>query len=155
MKKLLGYVVGAVVGIVIGLGVTALAQTPGLTRTGTLSEAIRPAAPRTTALAANASACSTPGGASCTVVLPTTDASAWNNVTVYVKNDGANVADDILLEASPNGTDWEELIPGTFDALAAGKVKSANYIGHYAYLRVEGRAAANTSIKVYLSAFRP
>jgi hypothetical protein len=148
-------VFGVIVGLGLALSVAVVAQMPPLGRNTTLSESVRPASPVTVALAANAVACTAPGGASCTVVMQSTDASAWDNVTLYIKNGGANVADDVLLEASPNGTDWEELIPNTFDALATGKIKSANYIGHYAWLRIEGRAAANTSLSVWLSAFRP
>jgi hypothetical protein len=127
-------------------------------------DSVKPVSPQTTFLLANGSACSTPSSASCTVILSATNVSAWDNVTVYVKN-VAGWADaggatsgpiaDILIEVSPNGADWEEAAANSLDALGTGVIRSVNYVGHFAYLRVEGRAVANTTVQVWVSAFRP
>lgn len=149
---------GAVFGVVLAGALSALAASMAPTPpigNSPYGDSFISVSPQTTTLTLNASACTSPGGAACTIILPSTDVAGWPNVTTYVKNTGANALTDVLIETSPNGTDWEEQVANTFDGLAAGAIKSANYIGHYKYLRVEARSASGSSASVWLSAHRP
>jgi hypothetical protein len=118
-------------------------------------QTILPTAATATTLTGTGTGCTTPGGAGCTIILASTAVGGWPNVTIYVKNTGAQALTDVLIETSPDGSSWEEAVPGTFDGLATGTTKSANYLGHYMYIRVEARAAVTSSASVWVSGFRP
>lgn len=154
-RTVAAFLIGALLAVSFGALATSLAPAPP-TANSTFSETFRATTAETTTIGANATACAAPGGASCTVILPKTNVASFNNLTVYVKNSHASAAiTNILIETSPDGTSWEEVVADTFDALAAGKLKSVNWLGHYAFVRVEAQATSASSSSVWLSAYRP
>ncbi len=104
----------------------------------------------TTALIANGAACTTIGGASCTIIYASTDWGQWSNLTITLSNtDGANAITNVLVEWSPDSTRWEIWDSTTFAALAAGTTKSIAISGNSRrYLRIEARGAANVTSAV-------
>lgn len=100
------------------------------------------------ALSANVTSCTTASGASCTELYfdSTSDFLAYQNITIWVRNSGANTIDNLLIEWSPDGTNFEVWDSTTFAGLVAGAIKSLALTGNSrGYLRIEGRAAANTN----------
>ena len=143
-----------ILALALCLPVLALAIAP-VPAPGSSTTSILPTAATSTTLVANATACTAPGGASCTQILASTPVWGWPNITVYVKNTHASATlNDVLIEVSPDGVSWVEAIPGTFSGLTAGTLRTANYLGHYAYLRVEARASSNSSAAVWVSGYR-
>jgi hypothetical protein len=125
--------------------------TPGPSASGRATYA--PAA-TTTSLTANGVACTTAGGASCTIVLASIELISWTNVTLTIRNsDGADAITNVLVEFSPDNTNWEVWDSTTFAALAAGGILSLAIAGNSRrYMRVEARAAADvTSVVVNLT----
>ena len=78
-----------------------------------------------------------------------TDGGCWSDAGLY-----AGDLNSVYIEASPDGTRWEVVY--AFDGgVPQGKVMSANYMGHYNYLRVEGRSTTGATCRVFLSGLRP
>lgn len=111
-----------------------------------------PAATSTT-INSNAVACSTAGGASCTIILASIEMLPWERVTLTVRNSGANAITNCLVEWSPDNTNWEVWDNTTFAALAAGAIKSIAIDGNSRrFLRVEAQSAAGSSSVVNITA---
>jgi len=107
----------------------------------------------TTSLSANATPCTTAGGASCTTIQSSIQLGVWTNVTITLLNGGANAITNVLVEWSPDNTNWEVWDSTTFAAIAAGAQSSIAISGNSRrYLRMEARAAANTSATVTITA---
>lgn len=126
----------------------------GTTGTGTSSSlnAIYPTA-TTTPLTLNAVACTTIGGASCTVIYAATDWGQWSNLTISLRDSGANTIDNVLIEWSPDGTNFELWDSTTFAGILTTVTKSIAIAGNSRrYLRIEARAAAATTAVVTITA---
>lgn len=104
-------------------------------------------AAQTTALSANGTPCTTVGGASCTTIYTSADWGLWSNITITLTNtDGADAITNVLVEWSPNNSNWEIWDSTTLAGLAAGATKSIAISGNSRrYLRIEARAAANVT----------
>ena len=95
----------------------------------------------TTTVPLNATACTAVGGASCTIIYASTDWGAWPNVTITVRNSSANVLENVLVEWSPDGTNFELWDSTSLDNLAAGATASIAISGNSRrYLRIEARS---------------
>lgn len=109
----------------------------------------------TTSLTANATACTVPGGASCTTILASTDILSYARVALTINNTGANAIDNVIVQLSPDGTTWENWDATTFASLSAtaGSTMKSIQLGDNSrhYIRVQARAAANTSADVWLT----
>lgn len=148
------FLAGLIAGLAVLLMATALAPAPPKSPVP-FSQAYKSTTAQTATLEAQGTACSAVSGATCTIILPSTDVSGMWNVTVYVKNTGGtNALTNVLIEVSPDGVSWEEVNDNALDALAVGELRSANYMGHYAYIRVEGQSASGTTTSVWLSGLR-
>jgi hypothetical protein len=100
----------------------------------------------TTSITTNGTPCTTAGGATCTIIYASTDWGAWPNVTITLRNSSAVVIDNVLLEWSPDGTNFEVWDSTSFAGLAAGAVKSMAISGNSRrYLRIEARAASTAT----------
>lgn len=107
----------------------------------------------TTSLTLNATPCTTAGGASCTIIYASFDYGPWPNVTITLRNSGANPIDNVLVEWSPNNSNFEVWDSTTFASLAAGASSSIAIAGNSRrYLRIEARAAAATTAVVTITA---
>lgn len=106
-----------------------------------------------TTLTANGAACTAAGGASCTVILASTEIISWSNVALTIRNsDAADPIDNVLIEFSPDNSNWEVWDSTTFASLTAGSILSLNLSGNARrYIRVEARAAANSASVVHLT----
>lgn len=158
LRKLLWTAAALVLGGLLGLAIPAIAATvsPLPPTNGTpYSSAFFTGWTSNVTLTGNGAACTAPGGASCTTVLDSTYVGQWDNVSVWVKVPGASTATNVLVEASPDGTTWVELSARSMDGITTGTMFVMNIIGHYAYLRVEARAAVDTTAAVALSGYRP
>ena len=94
----------------------------------------------------NVTACTAVGGASCSVIYPSTDWGAVPNLSIAITNLGATVIDNVLLEWSPiaDGGGFELWDSTMFASLAASTTKSVAISGNSRrFLRIESRAAAD------------
>lgn len=98
-----------------------------------------------TPLTANATACTVASGASCTIILASTEIIAWTNISVTIRNaDAADAITNVLVEFSPDNTNWEVWDAATFAGLAATAILSMGIAGNSRrYIRIEARAVAN------------
>ena len=95
----------------------------------------------TTTVPLNATPCTAVGGASCTIIYASTDWGAWPNITVSLRNSSANVLENVLVEWSPDGTNFELWDSTSLDNLAAGATASIAISGNSRrYLRLEARS---------------
>lgn len=111
--------------------------------------------PITTTVPTNGTACTTAGGASCTVIYAPDDTEwlGWTNITITIRNSGANPITDVLVEWSPDNTNWEVWDSTTFAALAAGGIKSLGIGGNSRrFLRIEARSALGATAVVHVHA---
>lgn len=118
---------------------------------------------QTTSLVGNGTACTSPSGASCKVVLNSTRVLEWSNVAFTVTNTNPNGVDNILVEVSADNASWELWDSATFSAFPAGSdcgagscgigtVKSIQLSGNSRYyIRAEARAAIDTAFTVTLT----
>ncbi len=126
----------------------------GSSGTATVSgrNAINPAA-TTTVVASNATPCTTAGGASCTIVYASTNWQTWTNITITIRNSGANAFSNVLIEWSPDGTNFEVWDTTTFGTLAAGGIISLAIAGNSRrFLRIEARSASGATAVVNITA---
>lgn len=106
-----------------------------------------------TGLSANGTPCTQIGGGSCTTIYAAFDYGVWTNVTITLKNVGANTIDNVLVEWSPDGTGFEIWDSTTFAGLTSGSVTSIAIAGNSRrFLRIEARAAAITTASVLITA---
>jgi hypothetical protein len=106
----------------------------------------------TTAVGASGVACTTPGGASCTIILASTEIIGWSNVTITMRNSGANAFSNVLIEFSPDGTNWEVWDSTTLATLAAAAILSISISGNSRrYIRMEARSASGATAVVNLT----
>lgn len=151
---------GGILGTVTDVtNVATVATVTNVTTVGTLTTVTNPVtiAPNLTAnniqeansgsLSANATPCTTAGGASCTTILASTNSFyLYQNCTIWLINTGGNTIDNVLIQWSPNNVNFEVWDSTTFASLAAGAVKSLALTGNSRqYLRIQARAAANTT----------
>ena len=107
----------------------------------------------TTTVSLNATACTTAGGASCTIVYASTEWLTWPNLTITVRNTGANALTNGLVEWSPDGTSFEVWDSTSLAGLAAGATKSVSISGNSRrYLRLEAQSASGTTTDVWITA---
>lgn len=108
----------------------------------------------TTTLAANGTACTTPGGAACTVVYPgngdVSDFSSWTSVTLQVTNTGSNALTNGLVEVKGcNSNTWVTIDSTSLAALASAASVVISFSGNsYCGIRIEGRSASGTTVLV-------
>lgn len=105
-------------------------------------------------IASNGTSCTTPGGASCTIIFGSGGVTllSFQNVTITILN-GSNVLTDCIVEWSVDNTNWENWDAQTFAGLPANTVRSLALSGNSRrYLRVEGRSAAGTTPFVTVTA---
>lgn len=109
----------------------------------------------TTIVPTNGTACSTVGGSSCSNIYGGsggTNLSTYSSVTITIRNSGANTLDNVLLEWSPDGTNWEIWDSTTFAALATVTTLSMAITGNSRkFLRIEARAATVTTTVVSIT----
>lgn len=108
-----------------------------------------------TVLASNGTPCTVGGGASCTNIYGGSGGTSWlgyQNMTVTIYNSGANIVDNVLIEWSPNGTNWEVWDSTTFANLVVGSIpKSLALTGNSRhFLRIEARSASGATANVYV-----
>lgn len=126
--------------------------TAGTPTTTSGRNAARPAVTSTT-ISSNATPCTAAGGASCTIIYAATDWLQWPNFTVTIHNSGANAIDNVLIEFSADGTNFEVWDSAIFASLAASAVKSLSFSGQSRrYLRIEARSASGSSAQVHITA---
>lgn len=104
----------------------------------------------TTTLTGTGTACTAAGGAGCTIILASTQIIQWPNVAITIQNtDGADAMTNVLIEFSPDNTNWEVFDSTSFAGLAAGGILSMNIEGNARrYVRVEARAAVTVTSAV-------
>ena len=101
-------------------------------------------------IAVNATPCTTAGGASCTIILPSTSYQLYQNVAITIQNAGANTIENVLVEWSPDNTNFEVWDSTTFANLAAGAVLSMQFGDNSRkFLRIEARSASGSTAQVY------
>jgi hypothetical protein len=101
----------------------------------------------------NGVACTTVGGASCTIIFPSTSLVLYQNMTITISNVGANAIDNVLVEWSADDTNREIWDTTTFSGIAAGVTKSLAMTGNSRrYLRIEARSASGSTAQVYVDA---
>jgi len=105
----------------------------------------------TTNLVASGTACTAASGATCTVVLASTEVINYEHLTITVRVSGANTVDNVLIEFSPDGPNWEVWDTGIFSGLTTLAIRSAAMHNSRRYLRIEARAAANTTVVVNIT----
>lgn len=112
----------------------------------------------TTSLTGSGVACTAPGGASCTVILASTEVINWPNVAITIHNTGANTVDNVIIEWSPDGATWSTWDNTTMASLPTTDgldMRDMQITGNSRrYIRIEARAAANTSVDVWLTVSR-
>lgn len=114
--------------------------------------AARPTA-TTTVVSSNATPCTAAGGASCTIIYASTDWLQWSNITITIRNSGANALTNVLVEWSPDGTNFEVWDPTTFAALASSASLSLAIAGNSRrFLRIEARSALGATAVVSITA---
>ena len=94
----------------------------------------------------NVTACTAVGGASCSIIYPSTDWGSVPNLSIAITNLGAAVIDNVLVEWSPiaDGGGFELWDSTMFASLAASTTKSVAISGNSRrFLRIESRAAAD------------
>lgn len=108
----------------------------------------------TTVIAANGAACTTIGGASCTIIYASTDWLAWPNYCITLRETaGANPVTNVEVEYSPDNTNWERWDSTTFAALGASTMKSLCVAGNaHRYLRIEAQSAAGSTVDAWVTA---
>lgn len=107
----------------------------------------------TTVLAAQGNGCTTAGDADCTTIYASTEWITYSNITITIRNSGANAITDVLVEWSPDGTNFEVWDNTTFAALAAGAIDSLAIAGNSRrYLRIEARSASGATAVVNITA---
>lgn len=144
--------VAALAGTLVDQGVPGNYGPWKITSTASASAVTTPTA-TTTSISSNGAACTTAGGASCTIVYASTDWLKYSNITITIRNSGANVIENVLVEWSPDNTNFEVWDPNTFANLAAGAIKSLGISGNSRrYLRVEARSSAGASAVVNITA---
>lgn len=105
-----------------------------------------------TTVNSNGTACTAAGGASCTIILASIEVVAWTNITITIRNSGANALTNVLIEFSPDNSNFEVWDSTSFAALASGAILSMAFAGNSRrYLRIEGRSAAGTTTVVNLT----
>lgn len=115
--------------------------------------AASPASAGGISVSANGTPCTTAGGASCTIIYASTDWLQWTNLTITIRNSGSNALDNVLIEWSPDGTNFEVWNTDVFSALAAGAIKSLSFAGNSRrYLRIEARSASGATANVHITA---
>lgn len=99
----------------------------------------------------NGAACTTAGGASCTIILASTNYQLYQNVAISIQNAGANTINNVLVEWSPDNSAFEVWDSTTFANLAAGAILSMQ-LGDNSrkFLRIEARSASGSTAQVYV-----
>lgn len=117
------------------------------------SNAVYYPAATSTSLTGNGTACTAAGGASCTIILASIELGAWSNITITIRNsDAADALTNVLVEWSPDNSNWEVWDSTSFAALAAGAQLSMAISGNSRrYLRIEARAAVDSAAVVTLT----
>src|SRR5688572_18371642 len=122
---------------------------------GSTTSALNIYAPASTStnLTANGAACTVAGGASCTTILASIELIEWSNVTITIRNsDAADTVENVLVQWSPDNSNWEVWDSTTFATLTAGQIRSLAISGNSRrYLRIQARASANSSTVVHLT----
>ena len=134
------------------------AATSTSTSISSLSASSAAPAKTTTALVADADACTFAGDTDCTNILASTEIINWPNVAIAIHNAGANTVDNVVISFSSDGTTWETWDTTTFATLLTTDgldMRSMQIAGSSRrYLRIDARAAANTSVDVWLTVSR-
>ena len=90
-------------------------------------------------------------GTAITTILTAIQIHTVKNLRIYVQNRAGTALASCPIEISPEGTNWEVILNGTFDSIAASVFNSVNLPDGVRYLRMRAvTGSSSTSINVAL-----
>ncbi len=92
-------------------------------------------------------------GAAPVVILSSVDMLAYNAKCITIKNTGINTIESIVIQVSPNDTDWEDYDSSTFANLLSSEIISLQISADsHRYWRVTGASSAGSTSSVWVNA---
>ncbi len=87
------------------------------------------------------------------IILSSIDLLSYNAKCITIKNTGTNVIEDIVIQASPNNTDWEDYDDVTYANLASSEIISLQISADsHKYWRVIASSSAGSTSTVWVNA---